>query len=260
VVELRGAGRSSRPSLFNDFKYNWNFDQYVHRDTPAAIEKILQVTGAAQVHWVGHSMGGMIAYAYLMTQGPGRVRSITTVGSPAMAHAPHPMMQKVLPLRHLLRKVPALPYAGASFLLAPIMPVFKSTVGWLFGNPKNLGTRDMMKLVCMVPSNLPTALMMQFADWLAERGFAGAEGEVPYYSELHRVTVPALLIAGAVDLLTPPNEIQYVYDEISSTDKTLLTFGKAMGCRHEYGHIDLILGRYAEEEVWPHILEFLQTR
>ncbi|MFT5433448.1 MAG: pimeloyl-ACP methyl ester carboxylesterase [Myxococcota bacterium] len=257
VVELRGAGKSTRPSLFNKFKYNWTFDDYVHRDAPAAIEKVLQVTGAPQVHWLGHSMGGMIAYAYLMTQGQDRVRSIVTVGSPAMAHAAHPILKKVLGLRHVLRRVPAVPYASASFLLAPAMPLFKNTAGWLFGNPRNLGTRDMMKLICTVPSNLPTSLMAQFGDWIAESGFAGLEGQVPYYSELSRITVPALLIAGAVDILTPPREIEYVHDEIRSTDKTLMTFGRANGCKYDYGHIDLILGKTAPKEVWPHILTFL---
>ena len=186
-----------------------------------------------------------------------RIRGPFNVGSPALAHAPHRMLKKVLPLRHLLRKLPALPYAGASFLLAPIMPLFKNTAGWLFGNPANLGTVDMMKLVCMVPSNLPTVLIAQFGDWLAERGFAGADGHLTYYDELHRVEVPTLLLAGEKDYLTPPSEIRYVYDNLGSKDKTLLNFDKSMGVRHEYGHIDLILGKFAKEEVWPHMHAFL---
>jgi len=257
VVELRGAGYSSHPRLWNRKRYDWLFDDYVSHDIPAALNRIQALTGHRQVHWIGHSMGGMVAYAYLLTQDSARIRTMTAIASPCFARGESWMLDKVIGLRGVLKLIKKLPYHGTGALLVPFMPLFKATLGHLFGNPQNLSTTDLSKLVVVTPTNLPTSLIYQFACWYAEDGFCDAYANVHYYRELHRITVPALLIAGAVDKLTPPEDIAYVHDHIGSADKTLMTFGKASGCRYDYGHIDLVLGKYAPEEVWPHIFDWL---
>jgi pimeloyl-ACP methyl ester carboxylesterase len=56
----------------------------------AKIDAILAATGAAQVVIVGHSMGGLVARAYLGRYGGAKVRRIITIGTPhagsVMAH------------------------------------------------------------------------------------------------------------------------------------------------------------------------------
>ena len=43
-------------------------------------------------------------------------------------------------------------------------------------------------------------------------------------------------------------------------DKKPQLFGKASGCRFDYGHIDLVLGRWAaDEEIFPHIHNWLDS-
>ena len=67
------GGRAARrravdaPTWWNGKRYTWTFEDYVQHDAPAALRVVLRESGAAQVHWVGHSMGGMIAYALLMS-------------------------------------------------------------------------------------------------------------------------------------------------------------------------------------------------
>ena len=48
----------------------------------AKIDAILRDTGASQVAIVGHSMGGLVARAYLRRFGPARVRLLMTLGTP----------------------------------------------------------------------------------------------------------------------------------------------------------------------------------
>ncbi len=48
----------------------------------AKIDAILRATGAARVAIVGHSMGGLVARAYLRRYGASRVRLLVTVGTP----------------------------------------------------------------------------------------------------------------------------------------------------------------------------------
>src|SRR5688572_14434547 len=66
VVELRGAGRSTKPRfLWSRLRYDWVLDDYVVHDIPAALTRVLEITGRPAVHWIGHSMGGMLAYPFL---------------------------------------------------------------------------------------------------------------------------------------------------------------------------------------------------
>ncbi len=260
VVELRGAGRSSRPRFYNKLHYNWTFDDYVNHDIPAALNVVRKATGQRDVHWIGHSMGGMVAYAHLITSEAPAVRSMTAIASPCFKHTGNTLLDKVIGLRKLLKLLPAVPYEGAGALVVPAMPVFKETLGRLFGNPRNLSTRDLAQLIVLAPNTLPTSLITQFANWYAEDGFADGYDNVHYYRELHRITCPAHIIAGVYDKLTPPEDIKFVYDSLGSTDKAFAAFGRHNGCRHDYGHIDLVLGRYAQTEVWPHIYEFIRAR
>ncbi len=61
--------------VFNDI------DGYVEQ-VSRRIEDICAATGAAQVMLVGHSMGGLVARAYLRRFGSGRVAKLVTLGSP----------------------------------------------------------------------------------------------------------------------------------------------------------------------------------
>lgn len=260
VIELRGAGRSSKPKLYNRKRFDWTFDDYVHHDIPAALARIAEISGHKQVHWVGHSMGGMVAYAYLMTHDNDVVRSLTAIASPSFAHTAHPVLDRVVHLRKLLYMLPKIPYGKPmGMLLVPFMPFFKPTFGRLFGNPKNLSTRDLQRLVVVTPTDLPPSLIIQFGDWYAGRGFTDRYRSVDFYRSMHRIDVPSLIIAGTLDSLTPPEDMRYVFDNIGAEDKRFIAFGKDSGCQEEYGHIDLVLGRHAAEEVFPHVLDWLDT-
>ena len=48
----------------------------------AKIESVCATTGAARVFLVCHSMGGLVARAYLRQRGPGRIEQIITIGTP----------------------------------------------------------------------------------------------------------------------------------------------------------------------------------
>lgn len=259
VIELRGAGESSRPRLLNRLRYNWTFDDHVQKDIPAVFDTIERLTGSREVHWIGHSMGGMVAYAYLMTQDPTRIRSLMAIASPAFAHLSHPFFDRILGFRHVIKLLPRLPYSTPGKLLAPIIPLFKYTTGRLVANPKNMRNSDFQKLAFLVPQDLPTSLLAQVADWYATGEFKGAKGVVRYDQLFDRVKVPTLLVSGAADRLTPTKDIQHVFDRIGSADKKLLQFGRESGCRYDYGHIDLVLGQYAPREVFPHLLAWLEA-
>ncbi len=91
ILELRGHGKSSRrlqrtmhrehgTPIPADLDYGWDFADYMLYDVPAAIEAIKAVTGAAGVHYCGHSMGGLLGYAAAAQRDD--LLTLTTIGSP----------------------------------------------------------------------------------------------------------------------------------------------------------------------------------
>ena len=159
----------------------------------------------------------------------------------------------------IVKRLKRLPYEGTGALLIPAMPIFKETFGRMLTNPRNVANRDLMKLVYLIPSDLPTSLVMQLADWYSDGGFTDVEGQVRYCDELARIKTLTLVIAGAIDWLTPVDEIAHVHDSLGSEDKRLMVLSRENGCRHDYGHIDPVLGRWASTEVWPAIRDWLKT-
>jgi alpha-beta hydrolase superfamily lysophospholipase len=82
-IFLAGNGRSEKPKLMGQKGRWWTIDDNVSKDVPALVRFVQLHTQAAQVHFVGHSMGGMILTG-VMAQGGDtarRIRSCTLLGS-----------------------------------------------------------------------------------------------------------------------------------------------------------------------------------
>ncbi|HXQ21521.1 MAG TPA: alpha/beta hydrolase [Candidatus Acidoferrales bacterium] len=264
VVELRGAGRSTRPTWWNGKRYDWRFEDYVQHDGPAALRKVLRETGARQVHWVGHSMGGMIAYALLMSPVHHKIASVVTLGSPTMSNVGHPLLDFGVPYRNLLRFAPArLPIGtlarfGAAFapLLARGLHGSIHELGWHEGNAD---VRLLRTLMLTAVDDIPASLLREFARWYETKAMSDRYAMFDFTEHLERITAPILIIAGDKDGLTPPRDLEHVYERIASRDKALRIIGKQYGDARDYSHADLILGLHAPDDVYPVILEWLEA-
>jgi pimeloyl-ACP methyl ester carboxylesterase len=264
IVELRGAGRSTRPTLWNGKRYNWTFEDYVHHDAPAALQLVLRETGARQVHWVGHSMGGMIAYALLMSPVHSKIASAVTLGSPTMSKVGHPLIDFGVPYRNLLRYLPprvpvgTLARIGAPFaaVLASLLSDSLAELGWY---PGNADLSLLRSLMLTAVDDLPASLLREFARWYDTHAMSDRYGMFDFTEHLERITAPILVIAGSKDGLTPARDLEAVYRRIASPDKTFRIIGKAQGFAHDYSHADLILGLHAPEDVYPVVLQWLEA-
>jgi pimeloyl-ACP methyl ester carboxylesterase len=258
VLELRGAGRSRRqiripPATFED---------HVQHDVPAALHLVRELTGQSQILWVGHSLGGMVAYAALMTPAAEAFAGLVTLGSPGMTDVGHESIDRWIQLRRLLRLAPArIPTRTAAQLAAPFAGLIVSTVpslvrDWLW-HPDNLDLDVIRFMMRHGVEDLPRSLLVEFARWYEARRMSDRYEIFRFDDHLERIRVPILVIAGARDRLTPPADLERLVDRVGSSDKTFWVAGHVSGLSHEYSHVDLVLGRHAPDEIYPVVTEWL---
>jgi len=257
VLELRGRGHSE---VAAGRRRSWTFDELVRFDVPAAIAHVRDRCGGRRPAWIGHSMGGMVAYAAL-GQNPavhealaGVVTLAAPMGFPALAS------QTVRSLGAMVLALPLpqqLPQRG-------VLVALWSVLRWLPGatqvgmNPTNIDLQAFGRALRRFMSNVPRSKLRQLAQWSLTGEFRSCDGTIDYRANLSCITTPALIIAGAADQLASPEMVRFTYDRISSTQKRYREFGVRSGDSTDYGHVDLIFGRRAPEEVFPVISDWLE--
>ncbi len=254
VVELRGAA----PGPVDPKVRDSNFDTYAEQDVPAALAHVRAATGAPRVDWVGFSMGGMLAYAHLGALRGGDIRRLVTIGSPVRFGA---MASRLRVLRHLLRpfaRSARTPFGFMATLVAPLM-----WPGMPAGLTRGLrgehyDARTLRGLMANTLADVPARVTHQFVRWIRDDRMTSEDGSRDYFAALDLIDVPTLVIAGSRDRLAPPSSVRAAYERIGTTEKKYIEVGRASGARADYDHLDLILGRSSREEVYPHVLAWLE--
>ena len=142
VVDLRGAGHSSRPRWFNRFGYGWTMDDHIDFDLPAVIELVKRCTGSREVNWVGHSMGGTVMYAYLACGGEG-IASVAAVASPGYFGGDALKM----PYGRIIKPLKWLPAFHIEFLARGHAPLVAGLAPWLDTMTINIENMDQSTIV-----------------------------------------------------------------------------------------------------------------
>jgi fermentation-respiration switch protein FrsA (DUF1100 family) len=107
--------------------------------------------------------------------------------------------------------------------------------------------------------DLPRSLLIEFARWYETKRMSDRYNLFSFSDQLERVRLPMLVIAGSRDRLTPPADLERLVGRIGSEDKTFFVAGHAGGLDHEYSHVDLVLGRFAPDEIYPRVADWLDA-
>jgi len=245
VVELRGRGLSGEPLP------STTFDEQAEFDVRAALRAVLS-TGPEQVSWVGHSKGGLLAYAHLARFPQSRVRALVTLGSPVRFDVQRGLRAFVRALGPLLERdvVPLSPAATLAPFGAPPGPVTRALL-----RQANVAPDVLRRALANLPTDIAGGVARQLARWVEEGAFDANDG-FDYRAGLSALQMPVLLVAGARDVLAPPPAVLAARERLGGPTSVLVA-GKAHGFSEDYGHGDLLLGRNAPEEVFPAIETFL---
>lgn len=259
VIELRGAGLSSKPRLFDKrYKFNWTFEDYYRKDVPAAIGHIQKTTGAETVHWIGHSMGGILLYSFLEREEAEWVKSGVAIAAPVDFGGMGPALKRLIRWRPALRQFPFVPVGLWVRLLSPLPRLFAPFLKIGF-NPHNVD-EDVARRVCanMMEPLVCRDLLLQFGDWLESGRCRSLDHSFDFTERLGDIRTPIMVLAGSGDLLAPAPTVRLGYERISSEDKAYIEFGHASGQPVDYGHGDLIFGRDAPAVIFPRIGDWIR--
>jgi pimeloyl-ACP methyl ester carboxylesterase len=264
LIELRGAGESRRRLRLPPVPRSWSFEDYVHHDVPAALRLVRRETGAERVLWVGHSLGGMVAYGVLMTPVGDAIAGAVTLASPGMTDVGHERIDRFAALRVLLRLAPPMiPVRVAAWLGAPLAGplarVGRQPIADLAWHPDNLDLDVMRFMMRHGVEDISRALLIEFARWYDARRMSDRYDLYSFSDHLERIRAPMLVVAGAKDRLTPPEDLRCVAERIGSADKRLVVAGRDTGFAHDYSHVDLVLGRHAPDEIYPLVGDWLDA-
>ncbi len=254
LLDLRGHGDSDRGSGRPD----WNMDDYGRRDVPAAVRYVLTQTGAEQVAYVGHSMGGMVAAITLSTEPEiaASLSSVVAVGSPMDFSDPDPLTGAALQLAALSGAVlPVLPSALGADLQATMRRNPLPVDAILYNDIADPEVRA--EMYRSVVSPIFGGELEQLGQLRRGGGFRSADGSLDYLEALGGVSVPVMVIAGRADNIAPVDRVLPYYTALGG-EKSLVIAGRATGFAADYGHMDLALGDHAQEEIFPLIRAWIE--
>lgn len=256
VVSLRGAGQS----YYKGVKHSHyiTFDDYVLYDAPAIIQRVIELTEAPAVNWVGFSLGGMIGYAIsgLGLPESKKIQTLIALGSPGKAdYINNKIIQQVIKNPWIGK---LFPIKSGSRMVSPLGKYIPTPIDKFLYNPNNTKKRTIQLLLanCIEPIN--QGVIDEFTSWARQKKELSIDKTIDYRSNLERINIPTLLIAGSVDHIAPPPQVRFVYDKIRSSIKKYVIAGKRNNFKEDYGHLCLTVGEYAPEEIFPIILDWLE--
>ncbi|MCB9780733.1 MAG: alpha/beta fold hydrolase [Alphaproteobacteria bacterium] len=260
LLDLRGHGLARVDADGHAQRAGWSIDTYGRQDLPAAIDHVRAETGAAQVGYVGHSLGGMVAAIYVAQYGDDALAALAVVGSPIDFGDPEPLLEAALigaPAAGLLPTLPTptLARAAAAFDRVPL------GIDDLLFSPGSVDADARRAMYRSIVSPLSRGEVRQFRRILAEERFVSRDGLTDYVDSLTALDdAPLLVIAGRGDRVAPPDRVTAWIPAAASPDETLVVASRANGFATDYGHLDLTVGDAAAAEIHPLIGAWLAAR
>lgn len=220
IAEMRGHGLSPRNQ---GYRRNRVAD-YARYDLPAIAAFVREQAGQVP-HWIGHSLGGITLAAALGGHylGEEETASVALFGSQ--------ISRVYWPL-----KVPPVEWGGR-FLL--------KRLAVLSGPGLKRG-----------PEDEPIGIGLESLRWHGLFGRFG-DAERDWWKGLAEVRVPVLAVGAAGDLQDPAWACRKLLEQFGSETRQFLCLSRENGFADDYGHIEMLVSKHAQQEVWPLVEHWL---
>ncbi|XP_062117022.1 uncharacterized protein LOC133830920 [Humulus lupulus] len=217
-----------------------------------------------KLHAIGHSMGGILLYAMISRccseEKDCGLASVTTLASSLDYTSSRSSLKLLLPLADPAQalNVPGIPIGAIISAIHPLASHPPYLLSWL---KSQISSQEMMrqelyeKVVLNYFCTVPAKLLLQLASAFQKGGLRDRSGNFFYKDHLHKTNVPILAIGGDQDLICPPEAVYETAKLIPEHMLTLKILGEPEG--PHYAHYDVVGSHLAADQVYPHIIEFL---
>jgi len=255
--DLRGSGASVRPGRDRGYRWDWSVDDFIHLDTPAFIDTILRVTGRDQLHWLGHSLGGILMLCHGCLHGSPKVASGIVIAG-GLDYSDTPTNYKFIePLKGIGRYLKRVPSGLLSRAMAPVVGRFNNGIESFNTYPGSTARAAQRAIYRDTVHDVSGEALYQLSSLFSPGGLRSLDGRTTYSNLADRITTPVLLMGGDRDLQCSHEVPGKMAQRLAGDAHQVKLFGTCHGHTRHYGHFDLVCGIDAEEDVFPHIGEWL---
>jgi pimeloyl-ACP methyl ester carboxylesterase len=223
IAEMRGHGLSPRNKQYKGNRVS----DYARYDLPA-IGAFVREQTRQPPHWIGHSLGGTTLTAALGGQYLDEqcVASVALFGSQ--------ISRVYWPL-----KVPPVEWGGRLLL---------KRFAHISGSRLKRG-----------PEDEPIGLVLESLRWHGLFGRFG-DKQSDWWAGLAEVKVPVLAVSAEGDHQDPAWACHKLLKQFGSTTREYLCLGRKSGFSDNFGHVEMLVSKPAQREVWPLVEHWLQQQ
>lgn len=258
TLSLRGTGESDSIDEVKGRPGPIRFDDYWKSDLPAAIAYVQTRSNAEELDYAGHSMGGIVLYAYLSQGGRG-IHAAATLGSPTRLDLGSSLETLIKGVGPMITEGWMIPSHLGARLAAPFQGVVDDgPFQRIFYVP---GTTDLeVWRQLMVHGTAPVSggTALQLMEMMQTGRFLSVDKKTDLKADMAKITTPVIVVAGRLDRIAAAPAVKDGYRALGGPKQWLLVT-EANGAHGEYGHMDLVVGKHAGDDVWRPILEFLDA-
>jgi len=252
ALDLRATGLSTfDPARWSSITY----DDFWQQDLRATLRAVSDLHGGGPVLTVGHSMGGLLLYSAMGALDDARIAAAVTVCSPLgfpQGFAVAPGMGR---LWRLGEHIPGFHTGRFLKWLIPLTLSSRDTISRRFLEKENVEREYVRRLMFRAIQNVPRGVLLQFRDWVMHDTFRSREGDIDFRARLRATKTPVLVVAAPNDRLARVDAVTRALPLLTRPEYLLASVNE--GFRADYGHIDVIFGREAHDDVFPRLLAFL---
>ena len=261
AVDQRKIGKS-KSSSFESINDNHGFAQLVS-DIDSIIKYVLihqrsKMIASEKVHWVGHSLGAKIMDTFHSKdiRNQKRVARFVSLAGPTRVEVlGHQVVQDLLRFR---RFSGIFDIVLLSRWFAPLVGYLRSRYDDFTYNRDAIHLKVLRKFLVNGVSNISLKLQEDLLDYIEGRQ-KNDDYFKAYQAAMQRIKVPTMLMTGTLDFMCDPYNLSKSFEKMTLPieKKKLVILGKCDGFRVDYCHGSIALGKYAIEEVYPLINDWL---
>lgn len=223
---------------------DFDFDHIVEQDVPASIEAVLEDSGFPRLLWVGHGLGGQLLYGHLAQEGTHSVAAATAICAATSFEAATTAARTRQLALSLLPEGLRLPLGAVATLAAPALRSGSAHM-------KRSEGPDARGIYRYATESLHGGLLQQVNRWLNEGYLSDRSGSRDLVAALSSMELPLQIVHSEGDSLCTPEAAKRPLEYLAGP-RDLHTLPRG------WGHLDPLIGRDAESEVHPRVVEWLE--